>query len=553
MHYQVLNQDADLSLIERLLKVRNISDIATNFLNPTLWNYWLDPFLLNDMDKWVERIIKALKNKEKIIIFWDYDVDGITASYTLYKFFSKYLNYHNVSIRYPHRIEDGYGLKTKHLDIMKDEGISLVITVDNGITSIAEAEYAKTLGMDLIITDHHQALDELPDAYAVINPQVSSRYPFKGLAWVGVAFKLLNALLAKSTFTKDKKNEIFNYFLPIVAIGTVADIVPLIHENRVIVKRGLEIMNCHPEMVPKGLQGFLNFLNLKGNIDTFHIGFVIGPRINAGGRLESPYDSLKILLCESEDQEKYIQKIEDINSERRRMQDQAFRIAEKQLDLDQCFLSVCDEEFHEGIVGIVAWRITEKYNKPSAVFKIDKEKHQAIASLRGPEYFNVIEMISKASPYLKRFWGHKWAWGLTIDLDDLEKVITIFQKHCNECIKEEQLEKITMVDTILHSHEWNYEELSDIEMLAPFWEGNQEPLFLLENVNVVKAEKVWKNWWAHLKLYGKFWDNELSCIFWSKGDEIDKVWERIRVIGNVKKDTFNGGFYVHWLEWENCE
>ena len=548
MHYQILNQDADLSLIQRLLKVRNISDNSSTFLNPTLWNYWLDPFLLNDMSKGVDRIVTALRNKEKIIIFWDYDVDGITASYTLYKFFTKFLNYNNISIRYPNRIEDGYGLKIKHLEEMHKENISLVITVDNGITSLEEAKYAKDLGIDLIITDHHHALDDLPDAYAVINPQVSPNYSFKGLAWVWVAFKLVNALLTKSTFSKEKKNEIFNYFLPIVTIWTVADIVPLIHENRVIVKRGLDIMNYHSDLVPKWLQGFLNFLNLKGNIDTFHIWFVIGPRINAWWRLESPYDSLKILLCENENQQTYIQKIEDINSERRRMQDQAFRIAEKELDQDQYFLSVYDESFHEGIIGIVAWRITEKYNKPSAVFKIDKEKNQAVASLRGPEYFNVIEMISKASPYLKRFWWHKWAWGLTIDLDDLEKVIAIFQEHCKECITPDQLEKITMVDTILFPHEWNYEELSEIEQLAPFWEGNSEPNFLFENINVERVEKVWKNWWAHLKIFWKFWEEDITIIFWWKWDEAENIWEKISLVWNVKRDTFNWWFYVHWID-----
>ena len=549
MRYQILNQDADLSLIERLLKVRNISDNIKQFLNPTLANYWLDPFLLNDMDKWVNRIIQALKNKEKIVIFWDYDVDWITASYTLYKFITKYLNYKNITIRYPNRIEDGYWLKNKHLDAIKEEWVSLVITVDNGITSLAEADYAKELWIDLIITDHHHALDTLPSAYAVINPQVSPNYPFKGLAWVWVAFKVLNAMLIKSTISKETKNEIFNYFLPIIAIGTVADVVPLVDENRVIVKKWLEIMNNHPDLLPKWLAWFLKFLNIKWHIDTFHIWFVIGPRINAGWRLESPYDSLKVLLCETDEQEKYIQKIEDINTERKKMQDQAFRIAEKQLDPEKKFIAVCDEDFHEGIIWIVAWRITEKYNKPSAVFKIDKEKQQAVASLRWPEYFNVIEMITQASPYLKRFGGHKWAWGLTIDLQDLEKVISIFENYCEGCINEENLEKITTIDTVLLPHEWNNEELSEIECLAPFWEWNNEPNFLFENIAVERVEKVWKNWWAHLKIFWKFWDKTITIVFWWKWEEAEKIWDKISLIGNIKRDTYNWWFFVHWVDW----
>lgn len=308
---------------------------------------------------------------------------------------------------YPNRLQDGYGLKNKHLDEMKAKNIDLIITVDNGITSYKEAQYAKELGIDLVITDHHHLLADLPDAIAVINPQVSPNYPFKGLAGVGVAFKLICALLSKSKFSPEKRNQIFQYFLPIVAIGTVADIVPLVDENRVIVKKGLEIINTQPSSMPKSLEGFLAALNLKDQVDTYHIGFVIGPRINAGGRIESPYDSLKVLLCESAEQLQHIEKIENINTERRRLQDKAFRIAEKNLNLDAGFLYVCDEDFHEGIVGIVAGRITEKYNKPSAVFKIDKEKQHAVASLRGPDYFSVIDMIAQASPYLLRFGGHK--------------------------------------------------------------------------------------------------------------------------------------------------
>lgn len=490
MKYEILNQDADLSLIERLLAVRNITDHPSSFLDPRLAQYRGDPFLLNDMEKGVQRIIQALKNQEKIMIFGDYDVDGITSSFCVYKFITEFLGYKNISIMYPNRLEDGYGLKNKHLDSMHQKGVNLIITVDNGITSIAEAKYAQELGMTLIVTDHHHALDELPAAYAVINPQVSPNYAFKGLAGVGVAFKLINALLAKSSFSAEKKNQIFHYFLPIVAIGTVADIVPLVNENRVMVKRGLEIINQQPNLMPKGLAGFLEYLNLKGNVDTFHIGFVIGPRINAGGRIESPYDSLRILLCESHDQLQYIHKIEEINAERRRLQDKAFRLAEKNLDLEQYFLSVAHEDFHEGIVGIVSGRVTEKYNKPSAIFKIDTDKRHAVASLRGPEYFNVIEMISCAAPYLERFGGHKGAGGLTVGLEYLEKVISIFQDYCQTRIKPEDMIKVSQVDTVLFDHERNSEELSEIQQLAPFGEGNQEPNFLLEHIKVERVEKV---------------------------------------------------------------
>lgn len=548
MKYEILNQDNNLSLLERLLAVRQVSDDPALFLNPRFSDYRKDPFLLNDMDKGVARIIDALKRQEKIMIFGDYDVDGVTSSYCVYRFITRFLGYSNISVMYPDRLQDGYGLKNKHLDEMKKKGVQLVITVDNGITSVNEAQYAKQIGIDLVITDHHHALDRVPEAVAVINPQVSPKYDFKGLAGVGVAFKLINALLAKSTFTNEKKNQIFNYFLPIVAIGTVADIVPLVWENRVIVKRGLEIINKNPELMPKSLMGFLSALNLKENVDTYHIGFVIGPRINAGGRIESPYDSLRILLCETEDQAQYIEKIENINTERRRLQDKAFRIAEKRVDPDQTFLYVCDEEFHEGIVGIVSGRITEKYNKPSAVFKIDIEKGHAVASLRGPGYFSVIDMISTAAPYLLRFGGHRWAGGLTVGLDHLDHVIQIFQDYCQREITSDQLEKVTQVDTVLLDHEWNDEELRDIALLAPFWEGNQEPLFMFEHIKVARVEAIWKKS-NHLKIYGQFWEKTVVIMMWGKGEEVWLIPQKISIVGKVKPDSYNGGYFIDWVDW----
>ena len=548
MKYEILNQDNNLSLLERLLAVRQVSDDPALFLNPRFSDYRKDPFLLNDMDKGVARIIDALKRQEKIMIFGDYDVDGVTSSYCVYRFITRFLGYSNISVMYPDRLQDGYGLKNKHLDEMKKKGVQLVITVDNGITSVNEAQYAKQIGIDLVITDHHHALDRVPEAVAVINPQVSPKYDFKGLAGVGVAFKLINALLAKSKFTNEKKNQIFNYFLPIVAIGTVADIVPLVWENRVIVKRGLEIINKNPELMPKSLMGFLSALNLKENVDTYHIGFVIGPRINAGGRIESPYDSLRILLCETADQIQYIEKIENINTERRRLQDKAFRIAEKRVDPDQTFLYVCDEEFHEGIVGIVSGRITEKYNKPSAVFKIDIEKGHAVASLRGPGYFSVIDMISTAAPYLLRFGGHKWAGGLTVGLDHLDHVIQIFQDYCQREITSDQLEKVTQVDTVLLDHEWNDEELRDIALLAPFWEGNQEPLFMFEHIKVARVEAIWKKS-NHLKIYGQFWEKTVVIMIWGKGEEVWLIPQKISIVGKVKPDSYNGGYFIDWVDW----
>ncbi len=550
MNFKLIYDNPQEDLLTRLFKVRKIDDTIDSFLDPKFATYRGNPFLLHDMEKAVERIIHAMKENHKIMIFWDYDVDGITASYLLYKFFIKFMNYKNISIQYPDRITDGYGMKMKHIDEIKSKGVDLIITVDNGISAIKEAEYAQVQGIDMIITDHHQHGETLPPAYAVITPLISPEYKFKGLAGVGVAFKLACAITEKSTLDKNIKNRIFNYFLPVVAIGTVADVVPLIHENRVIVKRWLELINKNEQQLPTSLRWFLKYLNLKDNVDTFHIGFVIGPRINAGWRIESPYDSLKALLYSGEKQIEHLDKIEEINTERKRMQEEAFKLAETLIDSNQNIVIAAHEDFHEGIVWIVAGKLTEKYTKPSMILKIDKEKNLGIASLRGPEYFNVIEMISSASQRLERFGGHKWAWWLSVKLEHMDKIITHFQNHCEQCISENDLIKTCKVDTKLYYHERDNETLAKIQKLAPFGEGNPEPMFLLENIKIVKIEKVGNNGKSHLKIQGQFGEKKITTMFWWKWAETENLqtsWSKssgISVVGKIRKDTYNGGYFI---------
>lgn len=544
MRYELLNEEYHLSFIERLLRIRNIASDVDAFFQPAFSTSWLDPFLLNDMEKAVDHIIQAMKHHHKIMIFGDYDVDGVTSSYTLYKFLRYFLNYSDVSIMYPNRKEDGYGLKVKHLEEMKHKWVDLVITVDNGITSIEEAFYAKTIGLDLIITDHHHPLNELPNAIAVVNPSCSPNYPFKGLAGVGVAFKLLMALLSKSTIDSKKKNQIFNFFLPIVAIGTVADVVPLLSENRFIVKRWLELINHSPETLPPSLKGFLSYLNIKNPIDTYHIGFMIGPRINAGWRMESPYDSLNILLHEGEQQLEFLEKIDAINTERRKIQEQGVKIAETMINPEAPLLVAYGEEFHEWVIGIVAGRLTDKYYKPSIIFKVDHEKWTASASLRGPAYFNVIDMILAHEHLLERYGGHKGAGGLTVKIEKLELLCQELQTYCSDKIQESDLEKIITVDTKIFPYERNYDNFALIEKFAPFGEANEEPLFLFEELEVHRVEKVWKNWNGHMKVFANWWEKLVNLLFRGKGAQCDLLPSSISVIGKIKRDTFNGWYYI---------
>lgn len=553
MNYHVIHDNPDEDLLTRLFKVRWIDDNIDSFLDPKLNDYRLDPFLLNDMDKAIERIIQAIQDKEKIMIFGDYDVDGVTSSYILYEFITRFLKYKNISIQYPDRIKEGYGIKKQHIDEIGKKWVKLIITVDNGITSVKETLYAKEKNIDIIITDHHQVVESIPQAIAVINPQVSPNYPFKGLAGVGVTFKLICALLTKFTFDQKQKNHIFNYFLPIVTIWTVADIVPLVKENRVIVKKGLEFMNSGKHL-PESLRGFLEFLNIKWTIDTYHIWYIIGPRINAGGRIKSPYESLYSLLYSGEKQLEYLEKLELINTERRQMQETMFKQAENMLDLEKKILIVFHEDFHEGIVGIVSGRITEKYHKPSMILKINTEKKIGVASLRGPEYFSIIDMIKSAGDLLERFWGHRWAGGLTVKMENLDALIIRFNAYCDQCITDENMVKSMKVDTKIYDTERNNHTLLQIDKLAPFGEGNKEPIFLLENVHIDKIEKVGTRWKCHLKIHARFGKQKIVSMFRWKGDEVEAFISRhkepVSLIGKIRKDTFNGWFY---LEWTNIE
>lgn len=546
MKYNILQTNYDKPFIERLLEIRQIQDWS-QFFQPDFSNSRRDPFDLNDMESAVDTLIKAMKKRKKLVIFGDYDVDGITASYCLYQFFYKFLNYENVEIKYPSRQKDGYGLKTWHLDEMKEAGAELVITVDNGITSIEEAKYAKKIWLDLIITDHHHPLDEIPEAIAVVNPQISPNYSFKGLAGVGVAFKVIMAMLTRSKMTKEKKNQIFNYFLPVVAIWTVADIVPLIDENRWIVKRGLEMMNYEKDKIPVSLKGFLESLSLRENIDTYHIGFQIWPRINAWWRIASPEDSLQVLLTEWDAQKPYLEAINTINGERQEMQAEMLGIAEEMVDLQRKILIAASDEFHEWVIGLVAGRLSEKYHKPSMIFKKDTEKGTASASLRWSDYLNVIEMIMEHRDLLERFGWHKGAGWLTVRLEKLDELCENITNRCEKNIRDEDMGKMLLVDTQIFLSDWNDENLKKLDIFAPFGEGNQEPLFLFEGLKIVSSKKIWKNE-KHLKVQVMRGETCFNVVMRGKWEMADEIAGEISLIGKVRRDWFNGWWCVEGVE-----
>lgn len=475
------------------------------------------------MDKAVARILHAIHAWQKVMIFGDYDADGVTSSYVLYDFFRTFVKFDTISVQLPHRLEDGYGIKSYHLDQIKAKWVQLVITVDNGITAIEESLYAQSIGLDLVITDHHQPLERYPQALAVVNPQISPDYPFKWLCGVWVVYKLILALSEKLGFDEDKKKHVIYRYMPIVAIGTVADCVPLLEENRLFVKKGLELINSDHPYLSQSLQSFLDHFNLrKKPIDSTDIGFMIGPRLNAAGRMLSAYEAFYALWFTGDKQKIYLDRLWDLNTERKWIQEDMIKKGIEQLDLTQNILILSSEEYHEGIVGIVAGRLTEKYSKPSMVLKIDTEKGIGVASLRGPEYFSVIDMLYHVAPLLDRFGGHKQAGWLTVKVDNLDALISQLQDYCSSTITEDMLVKRTNVDTVVRENELDPTNFLMIDKLTPFGEGNREPVLLLQDAVIKHKQTIGKNGKSHLKLYTQCGNKIVEVIQWNQWTRIEE-------------------------------
>jgi len=547
IHFKLLEEDTSLPLLERLLKIRGIEDPLEDFLNPTFKYYRKDPFLFEDMSKAVERILQAIKNWERIVVFGDYDVDGITSSFTIFYFIRKFLWYQNITIRLPSRLKDGYGIKPHHVEEIANLWASLLITVDNWTTAYQPLELARKKWIDVIITDHHHAPATLPQAYAIINPNASS-YPFKGLAGVGVAFKLCSALASKTLKTSQQKKQFFDFFLPIVALGTVADIVPLLDENRLFVKKWLELLN--QGKWPQAMQNFIKHLKLK-NVDTYHMAFLIAPRLNAWGRMQSPYDALKTLLYATpQKRQQQADSLENLNNQRKNLQDQLFKKAEKLVDLQKPILIAASEDFHEGIIGLIAGKLTEKYNKPSVVLSLKPGKWIGVASLRSPEYFSVIQLLEEMESYLLKFGGHSQAGGFTVELENLQALVQSIYSYWEKHIDPQAAKKVLEVDTVVS--EKDADQLPKVPLLAPFGEGNPAPVLYFPELQVQEVYQVGKNGSSHLKILAQIWDKQIPVLFRGKGELASSLQpgQKIAVIGKIKTDDFNGGFFVDGIDFE---
>lgn len=437
-----------------------------------------DPFLMKDMDKAVARINTAIENEEKIVIYGDYDVDGVCATATLFSYLESVGA--NVFYKLPNRETEGYGLNKNVLKKLKDKGVDLVVTVDNGIAAIDEVDFANEIGLDVVITDHHLPKDKVPNALAVVDAlQTDDNSPCKILAGVGVAFKLVCALEGADC------EEMLDFYGDLVCVGTVADLMLLEGENRTIVKAGLELINNRPRC---GIESLLKISGLSGKeITSENIAYTIAPRINAAGRMSDATGALELLLCEDEEDADNLSSF--LEAENRKRQETQNKIAEDitaEIQSNQNFakdrvIVVWGDNFHPGVVGIVASRLVDTYGRPAIVFTKDGDEYKG--SGRSVPAFNLHAALESTSQLLIRYGGHELAAGLAVRKENLEN----FRRAINEfALKDENMSKTAdlNIDCCVALNEINVQSVKQIDFLAPFGNGNQTPLFMSENVQI---------------------------------------------------------------------
>jgi single-stranded-DNA-specific exonuclease len=523
------------------------------FIAPDYQTDCLDPFLFGQMEKVVERIQKARDQKEKVVIFGDYDADGITSSAILKETLDQ-LGI-DCSVYIPDKRTEGYGLNLLAVDIFKVSGVKLIITVDCGITSIAETEKANGYGIDVIITDHHHVPEKIPAALAIINPhQEGCGYPFQDLAGVGVAFKVVQAIFQKLLPEKISQTK---WMLDLVSIGTIADCVPLIGENRVFVKYGLVVLS-------KTRRTGLSELFSVGRIaidesaipDTKKVSFYVAPRINAAGRIN--HANLAYNLIVEKDiilARDFALELEANNTERQKVTAEVVseirELAEKSFK-NKKIIFASGEHFPIGVVGLVAGKIAQQFNKPTGVFQTGIEESKG--SFRSIPQINIIEAIGQCSQFLVKFGGHSQAAGVSVRNDQLEN----FQKALEEIVEKQlegiELEAELVINAKIQPDEISLDLVADIEKLKPFGIGNEEPILLIKKL-FINERRFLGNDKKHLKFFLSSFENgqtdnektrTLEAISFGGGEKFSsfKEGDQIDLVCNVQKDDWNGNSRV---------
>ncbi len=516
----VINEQADIGEVQRLSKELNIaeslSDLLLNrgistfeeskiFFRPQL-DQLHDPFLMKDMDVAIERIVKALSNNEKILIYGDYDVDGTTAVALVYTYFNSF--YEHIDYYLPDRYAEGYGISFQSIDFAEENNFKLIIALDCGIKAVEKIQYASDKNIDFIICDHHRPGDIIPSACAVLDPKREDcTYPFKELSGCGVGFKLVQAFEERNNVSSLELNSL----LDLVAVSIASDIVPVTGENRILAHYGLRLINTHPR---PGIEAILKYGNIirkkpgqsdyvfNRELTISDLVFSVGPRINAAGRIESARDSVKILITDNAEYANHKgEQINKLNTERRELDTVATQQALEMIRTSNKLQNskstvVYNPDWHKGVIGIVASRLTESYYRPTVVFTLSNDL--LTGSVRSIKDFDVYDAVESCGDLLEHFGGHKYAAGLSIKPENFEAFNTQFEKFVSENLSEEMMMPEIEIDSLLNLNKINTKLYNVLKQFAPFGPENMSPMFLARGVIDTGFVRIVGN--NHLKL-----------------------------------------------------
>lgn len=517
-------------IIKKILESKHIVD--EEGIQQTLNGVEIDheTSLLSDIDKTVERINQAIDKNERILVYGDYDADGVTSTtilvHTLQKLGAQ------VGWYIPNRFTEGYGPNEMAFQNAYDEGVSLIITVDNGIQGHNEIKMVQDLGVNVIVTDHHEIGRTLPEAYAIVHPMHPEfDYPFKYLCGAGVAYKLAQTLL----------DNVPNYFKVYAAIGTIADLVSLTDENRSIVQNGLRVMN---ESCPIAIKALLNQASFNDEISEETIGFIIGPRLNAVGRLEDASLAAELLMSDSPEEAEFLaEQVEHFNQERKdivvSITEEALAMAEDYVKQGHQFLLLAKEDWHEGVLGIVASKIVETYSLPTLILNIDYEQNHAKGSARSIEQVSMFEILSAHQDLISKFGGHHMAAGMTMDIDNIDELRTGLNDWMARLSETTSLEPSKNVDVLLDESDITIKNIRDIQKLRPFGTDFTSPLFEIRDIAIKSLKAIGKEQ-NHLKM--TLGESNLVSLFWQNGAYASQleIGQPVNLIGNLQINEWNG-------------
>lgn len=539
------------NILQKFLSARdlNSAEEISEFLDPKYENC-PDPFLLKDMDKAVARIERAIKNSEKITVYADYDADAVTAAAVLLRFF-QHLKYPNVNCYIPDRFTEGYGMNPEAVKILAEQGTNLIITVDCGINAVSSVNAANALGVDVIITDHHQLIGELPKAVAVVNPhRPDDSYPCKDLTGVGVAFKLVQALNQSQNSPlplRERRGPVIGevrgwekWLLDLVAIGTVADCQKLLGENRIFVKWGILVLEKTKWI---GLRELLTVAGISGaELDTYKIGFMIAPRINAAGRIEHANLSLELLMTDDEDRAvELARKLNELNRHRQELTEQILSEAREQIVAiaDKKILLAAGIGWPKGIVGLVAGKLTEEFARP--VLILERGEIEATGSARSVGNFNIVEAISQSREILVRWGGHPMAAGFTLRSEHIEIFHQNLLDYAEQILTEEDLSPVLYYDAEITLGEVTNDLLDLLDKFEPFGMGNPRPKLRINNLEPRYVSAIGKDG-KHLRMYVASNRQSLGCVGFNQGFWAEKLFDgqKIDIICEPQYNDWNG-------------